>query len=118
MNCDIEELKKFINFYVSNYKDIEEELFLKYTEKGKQIESSIYDIIELLTIRSSIVHLNLKYSKDELKEIVRLYEKYQYIVSEEIDQELEVKKINLSDNEYENYHMHKLLTLIIDRLND
>ena len=118
MKYDIEKLKQFIKFYIPHRRDVEDEIFGKYTEEGMTIPEDFFENVSTITIKDSIAHLGLEYSEEELKEVLELYTKYQEIVAEEIDQELEAKEMELSDSDYEYHHMHKLLTFIIKYLKE
>ena len=111
MKYDIEELKEFIKFYVSNYKDNEERLFNRYEEEGIEIKSDIYDAINILTIRDSIKHLGLEYSEDELKEVIELYEKYQDDIEDYINDYVIPQTPNPSEAVDELTELHLQMTL-------
>jgi len=129
MKYDIEKLKQFIKFYIPHRSEVEDKIFGKYfkdggpftkenIENGTKIPDNVFENVSIITIKDSIVNLNLEYTEEQLKEVLELYTKYQEIVAEEIDQELEAKEMELSDSDYEYHHMHKLLTFIIKYLKE
>jgi len=118
MKYDIKELKEFIKFYIPYRNDIEEELFRRYTEDGIEIKSDIYDTIESITIRDSIKHCALKYSEEELKEVLDLYTRHQDQGELCAEEAFNSCDFEMSQEEYDEIYLTKTLEFVIELLNE